>query len=53
MSNFETNKLNISIFPIFKVLDKYEIFDKDLIALLIISLSSIFSFLDPIISKPI
>ncbi|SVD00083.1 uncharacterized protein METZ01_LOCUS352937, partial [marine metagenome] len=53
ISNLAINKLNISTFPIFKVPDEYGKLDKDFIAVLIISLSSFFSFLEPSISNPI
>ena len=52
MSSFEINKLKISTLPIFKVPDEYCKLDRDFKAVLIISLSSFFSSLEPIISKP-
>ena len=53
MSNFEINELKISTFPMVIVPDEYLKFLSDFREVLIISLSSIFSLCDPIISKPI
>jgi len=52
ISSFEINKLKISTLPIVNVPDVYLIFCRDFREVFMISLSSFFSSLDPIISKP-
>ena len=53
MSNFDIKRLKISTFPSVNFPEEYFNFCKEFKEVLIISLSSIFSFFEPIISNPI